>query len=532
MHSRARALALVFVALLTTAALGVVSTVMSALALAATALIVPGTGTSDANIVAGYRQQARDRYMQGTPCTDQSDCPAATNLIGIDYPASFWPLSFIPGWCEPTGCVKWDESVGQGTSTLIGKLTPFLNPSSTEDVVIFGYSQGGAVVANTLEYLKGLHLSDSVKDRLDVVTIGGIENPDGGLWQRLQPLAALFGGTVPILDVTTDPAMSVDTGIHTTSIGFEYDPVTYAPLYWGNPLSLLNALAALETVHGYYLSPNGNNEDATLPYGYDDLTLAAQLDCGTHTANCRTDSYGNTYVMIPATSLPLMDVVRSLTNSIGIGAIAKPFIDLVEPVTRVLVDLGYDWSKDPGVSRPLSILPFNPFQNWLAVGVKLVVATVAGIKAFLGDLGIGAPSAVAPQTPSTIAPTGTTTVSRLSASAAADATAPAPDPVAVRPSTERVKRERAVKHDIATPQAPPNAAPALVSVPTGAEVTAGGGQTDGAAKASSPRKYGATRPGADDPSTAGSPKVKAPKSAGAAKGHQPRAGASNADKAA
>ncbi len=27
-------------------------------------------------------------------------------------------------------------------------------------------------------------------------------------------------------------------------------------------------IAAFDTVHGYYLSPNGNDETATLPYGY------------------------------------------------------------------------------------------------------------------------------------------------------------------------------------------------------------------------------------------------------------------------
>ena len=114
--------------------------------------------------------------------------------------------------------------------------------------------------------------------------------------------------------------MPVDTGIHTTAIGFEYDPVTYAPLYWGNPLALLNMLAAFETVHGYYLSPNGNNEDATLPYGYTPKTLAPQLDCDTSPANCRYDSYGNTYVMIPATSLPLADLILSLADSVGATA--------------------------------------------------------------------------------------------------------------------------------------------------------------------------------------------------------------------
>ena len=70
---------------------------------------------------------------------------------------------------------------------------------------------------------------------------------------------------------------------------------------------------------------------------------------------------------------------------------------------KVIADLGYDWSGDPSVVRPLSILPFNPFQNWFAVAAKLVVAAVQGIQAFIGDLGNVGASTVAPdstQTPS------------------------------------------------------------------------------------------------------------------------------------
>jgi hypothetical protein len=33
----------------------------------------------------------------------------------------------------------------------------------------------------------------------------------------------------------------------------------------------------------------------------------------------------------------------------------------------VLIDLGYDWTGDPGVKTWLSPLPFNPIQNWPAV---------------------------------------------------------------------------------------------------------------------------------------------------------------------
>ena len=106
--------------------------------------------------------------------------------------------------------------------------------------------------------------------------------------------------------------------------------------------------------------------------------------------------------MIPAKSLPLADLVMSLVPSV-LKPIVKPFVDLVTPVLKVIADLGYDWSGDPSVVRPLSILPFNPFQNWFAVAAKLVVAAVQGIQAFIGDLGNVGASTVAPdstQTPS------------------------------------------------------------------------------------------------------------------------------------
>ncbi len=233
-----------------------------------------------------------------------------------------------------------------------------------------------------------------------MVTIGGIENPDGGLWARLS-----FIPYVPILNITPHPAMPVDIDAlkgNIYTVGFQYDPVVYAPLYWGNPIALLNALAAFETVHGYYLTPNGNGPNDPIAYGYSQAELADQLNCETHPANCRKDKYGNTYVMIPAKSLPLADLVMSLVPSV-LKPIVKPFVDLVTPVLKVIADLGYDWSGDPSVVRPLSILPFNPFQNWFAVAAKLVVAAVQGIQAFIGDLGNVGASTVAPdstQTPS------------------------------------------------------------------------------------------------------------------------------------
>lgn len=394
MRKPAKALLVAVVVFFGSIALTISAAFSAAIAYGAIALIVPGTGTPNANIVENYRENIRDYYFQGTPCNSEANC-GDSDLVGINYPASFWPLAIFPSWCRsgPSGCDKWNESVGQGADggPLGPGLTDELNdalstPSptpGTPDIIIFGYSQGGAVVSKVLnEY----GLTDEEQRRIQVVTIGGIENPDGGLWQRLA-----FLQYIPILDVTFDPPMPVDPDLKTTTIGFEYDPVVYAPRYWGNPLAMLNALAAFETVHGYYLEPNGNDtpgEPGSLPYGYTPDTLLEQLDCSEsgHPENCRYDQYDNPYIMIPATSLPMYDLLLSLVPA-QLRPLVKPFVELATPVTKVLVDLGYDWSGDPGTPTPLSILPFNPFQNWFKVGGDLVGASVEGVQRFIAALG-------------------------------------------------------------------------------------------------------------------------------------------------
>ncbi|WP_319453723.1 MULTISPECIES: PE-PPE domain-containing protein [unclassified Mycobacterium] len=386
MRKTAKALVLVLISFLGTVALGIASALSAALAFGATALIVPGTGTPNANIVDNYMEQARDRYLTTTACGPTgAACPDA-NLQGINYPASFFPLIIFPSWCRsgPDGCDKWDESVGQGTTALNAAIDAALNDPDKpgQDVVVFGYSQGGAVVANSLaEHIAGL--SDADKARLQIVTIGGIQTPAGGLWPRLAGF-----GFIPFLDISFTPPMTPGTGVNYTSTAFHFDPVADAPLYWGNPFAMLNAIAAFETVHGYYLSPNGNGPTDTLPYGYTDETLADALDCSANPGNCRYDSDGNTYITIPALTLPIADLILSSTPA-ALLPLVKPFVDLASPVYRVLADLGYDYSGDPSVPTPLSILPFNPIQNWFGVGLNLVAAAGQGVQAFLGDLGGG-----------------------------------------------------------------------------------------------------------------------------------------------
>ncbi|BBZ02756.1 hypothetical protein MCHIJ_21930 [Mycolicibacterium chitae] len=381
MRRAVRSIFVLILALVGVVAVAVAGTLTSFVAMAATALIVPGTGDPDANVIPGYMQNAVNRYLTNTRCFENgaaNGC-AGDELIGINYPASFWPMPF-PGWCEPGRCEKWNVSVAQGVSALNAEGIEQWAADSDEDLVIFGYSQGGAVVSNELRNLAAL--DPEIKERLQVVMIGNIANPDGGLWQRLRPISIL--GEL-LLDATFGPPMITDSGIPITNIGFEYDPVVYAPRYWGNPLTMLNAIAAFDNVHGYYLAPNGGDPDVTMPYGYTDAELAAAL------ADPDNIRYGgndpnspNKYIMIPATSLPLANLILSLAESTGTTALVKPLVDLLAPAAKVLIDLGYDWSGDPDKPTPLSLLPFNPFNNWLKVGEDLVVAVGEGIDNVFG----------------------------------------------------------------------------------------------------------------------------------------------------
>jgi hypothetical protein len=261
----AKALLLVLVALVGSAVLTIGAAFSASFAFgAAVGLIVPGTGTHNIDppdAVLGYKPNAAIRYINPATGPNSQVCAVDNNpcLVGVDYPASFFPLVIFPGWCPGLSCDTWNKSVGTGVLNLNTDVRDQLtnhapNPVNPDgsvdpDIVIFGYSQGGAVVSQELVDLNNdPTLTDEQKARITAVTIGNINNPLG-LWSRLS-----FLPTIPLLDISFGPQLPT-TGIKSTNYSFEYDPVGDAPQYWGNPLAMLNALAAFEYVHGYYLSP-------------------------------------------------------------------------------------------------------------------------------------------------------------------------------------------------------------------------------------------------------------------------------------
>jgi len=393
MRRTVRSIGVLFVAMLGAVGLVIGSAFAAAFAFGATALIVPGTGTHNINppnAVIGYKENANDRFINalGPQCITSAGC----NLVGVDYPASFFPVGFIPNWCPGYSCDTWNQSVGEGVTNLNTALNTAL-AADTGPIIIFGYSQGGAVVSQEM-----YNIADKDKGRISVVTIGNINNPLG-LWSRLS-----FLPTIPGLNISFNPQLPINNGVKSTNYSFEYDPVGDAPQYWGNPLAVANALAGFVYVHGYYLDPTSNSPNDGLPYGYDDGTLATAIDNapkrGTDIAK---------FVLIPQQgALPLYLPILDIGKQLGLSGLVNPLVALVNPVTKLLVDLGYDRVTDPSIARTLSILPFNPFAlNPVDFAVKFVAAIAQGIQDALAGGASLTPAKTPVTTQTTLAARGT-----------------------------------------------------------------------------------------------------------------------------
>ena len=401
----ARSAMVALVALLAATVLAVTSTITAAVSLAAVALIVPGTGTPDPSVPplgTNYMQNAVNYYIQPL----DPACATVCTPEPVPYTAQFWPFPFA-GWGGLNGA-KWNVSVASGVQSLNDQIAA---TDPDEDVVIFGYSQG-ATVSNIVKRQLADANGGVIPDRYSFVLIGDPQRPNGGLFERLAML-----GTVPILDATFGQPAPTDTtvlpAVNTTDIAFQYDGVADFP---ANPLNLLadlNALAGFWYIHGNYLSPRGTQPSTELPYGYTIPELEQAIDCSQSPKNCQT--FNDTlYITIPAKTLPIMQVFLDLGAATGTTAIVKPVVDLISPVTRVLIETGYDRSN---YGQPM---PFNVFTpiNPVKVTVDLAKAVVQGIHDALGGLGVSLPAA-----PATPAPATSSTLAAASTSAPASDTA-------------------------------------------------------------------------------------------------------------
>ncbi|WP_396932517.1 PE-PPE domain-containing protein [Mycolicibacterium sp.] len=404
LRTAARSAVVATVAMLAAVVLAVTSTITSAVSLAAVALIVPGTGTPDPSVPplgTNYMENAVNYYIQPL----DPACATVCTPEPVPYIAQFWPFPFA-GWGGLNGA-KWNVSVASGVQSLNDQIAAANTADPGGDIVIFGYSQG-ATVSNIVKRQLADANGGVIPDRYSFVLIGDPQRPNGGLFERLALL-----GTVPILDATFGQPAPTDTtvlpAVNTTDIAFQYDGVADFPANPLNVLADLNALAGFWYIHGNYLSPRGTQPATELPYGYTIPELQVAIDCSQSPKNCQT--YNDTlYITIPAKTLPIMQPLLDIGAATGTTAIIKPFVDLISPVTRVLIETGYDRSN---YGRPTPFTIFTPIDP-VKLSVDLAKAAVQGVRDALGDLGVAVPAA--PSVPA-VTPTSTLAAATTSASA-------------------------------------------------------------------------------------------------------------------
>ena len=199
-------------------------------------------------------------------------------------------------------------SQARGQQILNSTILQYLNngeANPAHPLVISGYSQSAAISSAVMRQLDGQNVPSS---DVHFVLFGNPNNPVGGMTVQTSILYPQY-----LQDYVATPNNLYHADVYT----LEYDGVGDFPKYPLNLLADLNAALGFFYQHPTYFS----------------LT-AEQLDAAVQLPTSTADSMVN-YYMIPADSLPLLDPLRL------IPILGQPLYDLLEPATRVLVNLGY-----------------------------------------------------------------------------------------------------------------------------------------------------------------------------------------------
>ena len=286
---------------------------------------------------------------------------------------------FTPEGLYPITGVKslpLNTSVDQGMKILSDTLGEL--PAGTTTTV-FGYSQS-AIIGSLMQagYISPDSpynddpappaIPDDLKDSISFIYVGNEMNPNGGFLSRFPGLNLPSLG-IPFYGPTPEDAYP------TTNYAREYDGFADFPRYPLNLVSVVNALFGIAYVHTEY-TPGPTCRSFCLTK--QEVEEAIALPSTSPTQN---------YYFMPTENLPLLQPLRA------IPFIGNPIADLIQPVLKVIVDLGYG---DPahgfasGTQPDANVLvPFGLFPDVspLEVIEKLVAGVQQGISDFIAAFG-------------------------------------------------------------------------------------------------------------------------------------------------
>lgn len=210
--------------------------------------------------------------------------------------------------------------------------------SSEAHLIVAGYSEGSLVAERVRRDLQARPVGPNgapSADQLSFVMIASPFAPNGGFYSRFPGLFIPF---------VIDPiGPSQPTRYDTTYHAIEYDVFGDFPAYF-NPLAILNSALSLRYGHPdrYY--------DAIDPETTPHLEKEVVNSAG------GTD----TYILYRSPHLPLLGPIRELSSMLQLSLLTEPFLGAIEPLLRVLIDMGYTdrTYANANVNTPFSL--FTP----------------------------------------------------------------------------------------------------------------------------------------------------------------------------
>ena len=279
----------------------------------------------------------------------QPNSPGAVP-VGVTTPEALYPIT-------GNDSEKLNVSVDQGLAILLDAINKQVDAGNT--VTDFGWSQSAIIASLAMNYL-------DPDAPVEFVLVGNEMNPNGGLLSRFSDL------TIPSLGIDFYGA-TPQNNFKLTNYTLEYDGFADFPRYPINFLSVLNAGLGIVFVHTKYASLTPE-QIAPVSQGGQAIELPSTLP-------------NQRYFVIPTEDLPLLEPLRL------VPLIGNPLADLVQPVTEVIVNLGYGSDPTKGYSTGLANVgtPFGVFPT-IDPGVvftALVQGAVQGVSDFVTSVSAG-----------------------------------------------------------------------------------------------------------------------------------------------
>jgi len=321
--------------------------VLLLVALCCALLVSPATNITSSFVV-GLMNTVIGIGGRGDPTS--ANIPAKLN--GTVVPSGY---TYLP--------INYPASIQLSASTTVSgpKVYNAITSRPGEQLIVAGYSEGslGAEWAKRRLLANGTGPAPS---QLSFVMIGSPFAGNGGIFERFP------GINVPFIVNNQGP--TAPSPYDTTFYTREYDTYADFPAYF-NPLSLANSLLGIMYAHpdAYY--------DSYIP-GTTPAIITVVPDNGAG----GTD----TYVFIKSPDLPLLVPLRIGAGAIGLTPLVKPLLDAVEPLLRVLVDMGYTDRENlhPEKKTPFSL--FTPLSKIVETLNAIPGALQEGADNFVEDI--------------------------------------------------------------------------------------------------------------------------------------------------